>query len=32
MSKENDSIEIIMETFDGEEIIRQFHMGKYHID
>ena len=32
MSKENDSIEIIMGTFDGEEMIRQFHIGKYRID
>ena len=32
MSKENDSIEIIMETFDGEEMIGQFHIGKYCID
>ena len=32
MSKENDSIEIIIETFNGEEMIRQFHIGKYRID
>ena len=32
MSKENSSIEIILGTFDGEEMIRQFHIGKYHID
>ena len=33
MSKENDSIEIITETFDGEEMIRQFfYIGKYRID
>ena len=32
ISKENDSVEIIMKTFDGEEMIRQFHIGKYRID
>ena len=32
MSKKNDSIEIIMGTFDGKEMIRQFHIGKYYID
>ena len=29
--KKNDSIEIIMGTFDEEEMIRQFHIGKYRI-
>ena len=32
MSKENDSIKIIMGTFDGEEMIKQFHIGKNRID
>ena len=32
MSKENDSIEITMGTFDREETIRQFHLDKYRID
>ena len=32
ISKENNSIKIIMGTIDGEEMIRQFHISKYHID
>ena len=31
MSKENNSIKIIMGTFDEEEMIRQFYIGKYRI-
>ena len=31
-SKENDSIEIIMKTFHGEKIERQFQIGNYRID
>ena len=32
MSKENNSIEIVMKTFDGEEMIIQFPIGKYRIN
>ena len=32
ISKESDSISIIMDTFDGEEMTRQYQIGNYRID